>query len=81
MEQLAIFGGKPVREQKIFYGRQCVDETDVDAVRNVLLSDFITCGPAVKNWKENLPIIRMQNTPLWFPTEPQHFTVPALRQG
>lgn len=25
MEELAIFGGKPVRENKIFYGRQYID--------------------------------------------------------
>lgn len=33
MEQLAIFGGKPVREKKIFYGRQYIDQADVEAVR------------------------------------------------
>ena len=32
MEQLAIFGGKPVREKKIFYGRQYIDQADVEAV-------------------------------------------------
>ena len=32
MEELAIFGGKPVRENKIFYGRQYIDQADVDAV-------------------------------------------------
>ena len=26
MEELAIFGGKPVRENKIFYGRQYIDQ-------------------------------------------------------
>ncbi|MBR3040688.1 MAG: UDP-4-amino-4,6-dideoxy-N-acetyl-beta-L-altrosamine transaminase [Lachnospiraceae bacterium] len=54
MEQLAIMGGKPVREKKIFYGRQCVDETDVEAVKEVLLSDYITCGPAVKKLEKDL---------------------------
>ena len=29
-EELAIFGGKPVRENKIFYGRQYIDQADVD---------------------------------------------------
>ena len=32
MEKLAIFGGTPVRENKIFYGRQCIEQDDVDAV-------------------------------------------------
>ena len=32
MEKLAINGGSPVRTQKIFYGRQWVDEKDVEAV-------------------------------------------------
>jgi hypothetical protein len=27
MEHLAIFGGKPVRDNKIYYGRQCVGES------------------------------------------------------
>ena len=29
MEQLAINGGKPVRETKLFYGHQYIDEADV----------------------------------------------------
>ena len=45
MEQLAIFGGKPVREKAIYYGRQCIGQDDVDAVVEALKSDFITCGP------------------------------------
>lgn len=44
---LAIFGGKPVRSQKIFYGHQCIDESDIRAVTDVLRGDFITCGPKV----------------------------------
>lgn len=45
MEQLAIFGGKPVREKPIYYGRQYIDQDDVDAVVASLKSDLITCGP------------------------------------
>ncbi len=47
MEQLAIFGGQPVREKAIFYGRQCIEQDDVDAVMATLLGDYITCGPKV----------------------------------
>ena len=36
MEKLAIFGGKPVRENKIFYGRQSISEEDIHAVSEVL---------------------------------------------
>ena len=44
----AIKGGTPVRDNKIFYGRQCVGEDDIKAVGDVLRSDFITCGPKVR---------------------------------
>ena len=54
MEELAIFGGKPVRENKIFYGRQYIDQADVDAVAAVMTSDYITCGPKVKELEEHL---------------------------
>ena len=47
MEQLAIFGGKPVMEKRIFYGRQCIGEDDAAEVMATLLSDYITCGPKV----------------------------------
>ena len=54
MEELAIFGGKPVRENKIFYGRQYIDQADVDAVAAVMTSDYITCGPKVKELEQHL---------------------------
>lgn len=54
MEKLAIFGGKPVREEKIYYGRQCVDEKDVDAVAKTIMSNYITCGPKVNEAEKKL---------------------------
>ncbi len=54
MEKLAIFGGKPVRDEKIFYGRQCIEEDDCEAVRRVMLSDFITTGPEAKKLEDKL---------------------------
>ena len=54
MEQLAIFGGKPVREEPIYYGRQCIEDDDVAAVAEVLKSDLITCGPQVEALEELL---------------------------
>ena len=54
MELPAIKGGKPVRENKIYYGRQCVGEDDVKAVSEVLTSDLITCGPMVAKLEKEL---------------------------
>ena len=47
MEKPAICGGTPVREEKIFYGHQYLDQADYDAVLDVLKSDYLTCGPKI----------------------------------
>lgn len=54
MEQLAIFGGKPVREKAVSYGKQYIDEDDVQAVVSVLKSDFLTCGPKIEELENKL---------------------------
>ena len=54
MEKLAIYGGSQVRNEKIFYGRQWIDEDDIAAVESVLRSSFITCGPQVDALERNL---------------------------
>lgn len=54
MEKLAVHGGKPVRENKIYYGRQFVDESDIAAVAQVLRSDFLTCGPKIDEMEQAL---------------------------
>lgn len=54
MEQLAILGGKPVRPDKIFYGRQCIGEDDIAAAAAVLRGPYITCGPKVDEAEEKL---------------------------
>lgn len=54
MEELAIFGGTPVREKPIYYGRQCIEQDDIDAVEAVLRSNLITCGPQVHAVEEEL---------------------------
>lgn len=54
MDNLAIFGGKPVRENKIFYGRQHIEEDDIQAVVDTLRSPFITCGPKVEELEKKL---------------------------
>ncbi len=48
MERLAIDGGIPVRNEKIYYGKQWIDNDDVQTVSQVLTSEFITCGPKVE---------------------------------
>ena len=54
MNKLAIHGGTPIREKKIYYGRQWVDDSDVKAVSEVLTSDLITCGPKVEELEKAL---------------------------
>lgn len=54
MERLAIYGGTPVRQNKIYYGRQWIDETDIEAVTDVLKSDYLTCGPKVDKLEKGL---------------------------
>nr|MCR5753560.1 aminotransferase class I/II-fold pyridoxal phosphate-dependent enzyme [Acetatifactor sp.] len=54
MEELAIFGGTPIRENPIYYGRQCIEQDDIDAVVATLKSDLITCGPRVAELEQKL---------------------------
>lgn len=54
MEELAILGGTPVRETPISYGKQYIDETDIQAVVEVLKSPFLTCGPEITNLEQKL---------------------------
>lgn len=54
MEELAINGGTPVRNKKIFYGKQWIDEDDIKAVCDVLRSDYVTCGPNVTKLEKDL---------------------------
>lgn len=54
MDKPAICGGKPIRDTKIYYGHQYVDEDDVQAVVDVLRSDYLTCGPKIDELEEKL---------------------------
>lgn len=54
MEQLAIFGGTPVRTTPLSYGRQHIDEEDIQAVADTLRSDYLTCGPRITQLEEML---------------------------
>src|SRR5437879_9689835 len=51
-QPLAIDGGSPVGEKPLPYGRQAVDESDIQAVVEVLRSDWLTTGPKVGEFEE-----------------------------
>ena len=54
MNKPAILGGTPVRDTKLYYGHQYIDETDIRAVVDVLKSDYLTCGPKITELEEKL---------------------------
>lgn len=50
----AAEGGAPVRESKLYYSHQFIDEADIEAVVRVLRSDFLTCGPEIEKTERKL---------------------------
>ena len=50
----AIEGGTPVRDTRIYYGHQYIDEADVQAVVDVLRNHDLTCGPKIKELEDKL---------------------------
>jgi perosamine synthetase len=52
LETLAIDGGTPVRAKLLPYGRQSLDDADIQAVVEVLKSDWLTTGPKVGEFEE-----------------------------
>ncbi len=52
LETLAIHGGVPVRERFLPYGRQSLDDADIQAVVEVLKSDWLTTGPKIAEFEE-----------------------------
>ena len=51
-EMLAVDGGTPVRKTLLPYGRQSIGEDDVQAVVDVLRSDWLTTGPKIGEFEE-----------------------------
>lgn len=49
---LAIHGGSPVRQSRLPYGRQWLDEDDIATVVEVLRSDWLTTGPKVAEFEQ-----------------------------
>ena len=54
MKKPAICGGTPVRDTKIFYGHQYIDDDDIKAVVDVMKSDYLTCGPKIAELEQKL---------------------------
>ena len=54
MEKPAIVGGSPVRQNKLYYGHQYIDDKDIEAVTEVLKSDYLTCGPKIVELERKL---------------------------
>ena len=52
LETLAIHGGTPVRGKLLPYGRQSLDDADIQAVVEVLKSDWLTTGPKIGEFEE-----------------------------
>ena len=50
----AICGGSPVRDKKLYYSHQDINDKDIEAVVRVLKSDFLTTGPAITEMEEKL---------------------------
>ena len=55
-QALAIEGGTPVRSTLLPYGKQAVDEADIQVVVEVLRSDWLTTGPKVAEFEEAFAI-------------------------
>lgn len=54
MSKLAIDGGTPVREKYLAYGRQSIDDKDIEAVVELLKGDFLTTGPTVSEFENKV---------------------------
>lgn len=54
MEKLAIHGGTPVRNNFLAYGKQNINEEDIQSVINVLKGDYLTTGPNVNEFEDSV---------------------------
>lgn len=52
--KLAIHGGSPVRNDYLPYGKQVIDEYDIESVVKVLRSNFLTTGPAIEQFETEI---------------------------
>jgi len=54
MVELAIEGGAPVRSKPLPYGHQWIDDEDINAVVEVLRTDWITQGPKIEEFERKV---------------------------
>lgn len=54
VDKPALCGGRPVRDTRIYYGHQYIDEADIQAVTEVLRNCDLTCGPKIKELEDKL---------------------------
>ena len=54
MNKLAINGGTPVRDTYLAYGKQKIDEDDINSVVKVLKGDYLTTGPIVSEFENSV---------------------------
>jgi perosamine synthetase len=53
MLDLGIHGGTPTRKKFLPYAKQYVDQSDIEAVVEVLKSDYLTTGPKIEEFEQN----------------------------
>jgi len=51
---LALYGGTPVRNSYLPYAKQWIDEADIAAVTNILKGDYLTTGPTVPLFEQEI---------------------------
>lgn len=54
MNKLAINGGTPIRTKLLPYGKQCIDNDDIESVVSVLKSEYLTTGPNVEAFESSI---------------------------
>lgn len=54
MDKLAIHGGTPIRDKYLAYGRQSIDDKDIESVINILKGDYLTTGPTILKFEETI---------------------------
>lgn len=54
MEELAIKGGKPIRDNYLTYGKQSIDEKDIQSVVDILKGDYLTTGPSISEFEKKV---------------------------
>ncbi|MEZ4639858.1 MAG: DegT/DnrJ/EryC1/StrS family aminotransferase [Caldilineaceae bacterium] len=63
------------------YGRQSIDEDDIQAVVDVLRSDWLTTGPKVAEFEHAFAASPAPPRPWPFQTAPQRSMPPSMPQG